>query len=388
MKLIYTAVPLFFIIFLPSCQTKYDYDGKNGLRAVLYEGSKTVKEEVEMKDGKKHGKYIKFDKYKRVDIEGNFLNDKEEGAFNYYDDLNYLEKIEYYHNGVKDSVVRYFSESKVVKSRTPYKNGMINGTVKRYFSIGSLKSLTEFKNDTGNGVKKSFYMNGELQTVEEFVDGKQEGKHIDYYAKGGVKQEYSLKNGNKQGKFVSYYESGKKRVEAEYLEDLKHNDYYFYNRDGILIKDEYYDNGVLTGVQKYFHENGKQKRIITKNEGFIAKDDKEFDEDGKLIKQRRLIVSGINKIKSEGVYILRAKLSEKIKGEVVNVFLTDLKGKKFYKYVDSEYFINYGDYYELRFPVPYGYSLFKTLHIGATLESHYGHTILVYTPFKFSISNF
>lgn len=296
----------------------YD-DGKKAgeYKSYYCDGSPYI--EARYKDGKLNGKYIVYDKYGGVEQELNYKDGKKDGISKKYQRIkNSSGEYEYkplkeesYKNDILDGITKEYYGG-ILISEISYKNGEKYGITKRYSDDdGMLIEEIPYKNKSNiivyEGIYKSWHKNGQLGEESEWVDNKKiKGK--EYYENGNLKYDFQ------KGKYSKeYYENGKLQKETimdgeneikkawrdngnlEYERHYKrvnrelkqHGVQKEYSSDGMLIKENNYDNDKLVGWQYYYHDYGDHKgklyrKCFHEKEYNYAKSCKRYHEDGSL----------------------------------------------------------------------------------------------------------
>ena len=141
---------------------------------------------------------------------------------------------------------------------------MTDGVKKIYNAEGNLETETPYKDSLPNGLQKEYYKTGKIYRETPLVNGKPNGLVKEYYnAAGTIYREMPVVNGKANG----------------------------------IIK-KYYENGVLLSEAPY--ENGEPSMGL-----------KEYSETGTPIEKLKMVFKGIDKISSEGTYIIEISLSDK-----------------------------------------------------------------------------
>lgn len=128
-----------------------------------YYSSGSIKEQVEMKDGKKNGIAKEFYEDGKLKWQGNFINDSLHG-----------ESIGYFPNGNKEY-------------EASYRNGVAEGVYRTYYENGQLMLEATFKNGLQEGPYQEYYDNGKLKSKGNHVNGLSHGEIVFYFPNGNIK---------------------------------------------------------------------------------------------------------------------------------------------------------------------------------------------------------
>ena len=252
---------------------------------------KKVRIDVEIKDGKLHGKFFS-DNGERFEgeIDKNFDG---KGTYYFNNGNRYNGEIKnfkfegkgiiFYKNGNKYE--GYFKEGKKEGKGTIYfisgdkyegdfKNGNGEGKGIYYYSNGN-KYEGDFKEGLKEGKGKLTFADGDIYDGE-WKKNKVEGKGIFYYSNGN-KYEGDFKNGSKEGKGIIYYDQGNKyegnwendkpngkgiyyfkdggRYEGEVKNGLRHGKGILYKTNGDKFDGNFIDDNI-SGLGTYYYSNG------------------------------------------------------------------------------------------------------------------------------------
>lgn len=103
--------------------------------------------------------------------------------------------------------------------------------------------LHTYQNNELNGEFKGFYNTGQLQCEGYYQDGKQTGAYSQYYANGKLAIQQQFADAiTGLSHIICYYTDGLIESKGSYYNDKKVNEWYYYDKQGNLIKTEYYTN--------------------------------------------------------------------------------------------------------------------------------------------------
>lgn len=147
-------------------------------------------------------------------------------------------------------VKTYYKDQTTIKEEYFQVNGIKEGEYKKYYDNGILIETCNYFNNNREGECKTFYWeNGKLWGIKYYINNKLEGKAKTFY----------WENGKLWG--LCYYVDNK--LEGEY----KTYHATLGSSEDKLKSVSNYVNGVRQGVETYYHENGKLKKIINYNNG-------------------------------------------------------------------------------------------------------------------------
>lgn len=153
---------------------------------------------------------------------------------------------------------------------------LMNGIKRIYNAEGNLETETPYKDSLPDGLQKEYFKTGQLFRETPLVKGKPNGLVKEYSTKGKLYREMPVVNGKANG----------------------------------VIK-KYYDNGVLFSEAPY--KNGEPQVGL-----------KEYNEKGELLEKPKLKFRGIDKTKTEGLYIIEVSMTDEyIKPSYSNVIVSN-----------------------------------------------------------------
>jgi len=137
-----------------------------------------------------------------------------------------------------------------------YHNGeLFTGYAISKMSNGNPFTLNGYKNGVKDGYYATWYGNGKIQQEGFFKNGVQDGINVEYYNTGQKQREHHWVMGKKNKAWVSWYENGKKWTHRDFANDNIHGKIYVWDEEGVLGKEYFYSNGVLTNKIMHFEEN-------------------------------------------------------------------------------------------------------------------------------------
>jgi antitoxin component YwqK of YwqJK toxin-antitoxin module len=129
--------------------------------------------------------------------------------------------------------------------------------------IGYVVLMTKKQNfsSINNGLQT--VINDDNQVVREFnlKDGKLDGKMVDYHENGEIKVISYWKNDQRNGTYQEWNENGQLENESNCLNDALNGPSKEY-KDGKLYREANYRNGLLYGIEKFYHSNGQLKSKV------------------------------------------------------------------------------------------------------------------------------
>jgi len=174
-------------------ETHYRCGKETGTTVYYHFWYPTKTMEIEMKRGKKHGKFI-------------------QRYFN-----NNLESVAYYKNDLLDGVEIYYYKNGQISMETHYTMGVKNGSVTTWHSNGVIAESGAFVNDLFDGDWENYDERGLLIGEGSFVKGT--GKRVMYDYMGRLQTETNYVNNEKEGLETHFSPSGEIEQTILFKED-------------------------------------------------------------------------------------------------------------------------------------------------------------------------
>ena len=208
-----------------------------------------IKNEVEYKNGIRHGVYKNYREDGQLTIDNTYENGKMTST-RHYNGSGQLswEMVLQENSKVEKS---YYENGQLAYEETLVE-GMRNGTVKTYYENGQLKSESTPGEDNNVQFIKNYYESGQLTSEETLVDGVKNGLTKSYHENGQLAYEGFLVNDLWNGIVKTYYENGQLRTETSIVMGVLHGDTNVYSESGELVGTFVYENDEI--VQSTLHE--------------------------------------------------------------------------------------------------------------------------------------
>ncbi len=212
-------------------------DGKKDGMCTDYDYKDRPLKAIEFKDGKPHGSYTLYHQNGKISKQGNFIDGEEEGKWESFDEQGSVKAVENYINGKKNGTCwkrssRYSDSGMVTEN---YKNDKLFGAAYEKDQDGNIFWERNYESPDSY-TEKTYHTNGHLHTVKTKKNGELDGEKLDYAINGVLIRQEIYDNGILQSK-TEYYEDGKIRGSNKYT------------AQGIKIFSEYYT----------FYENGSKE---------------------------------------------------------------------------------------------------------------------------------
>ncbi len=217
-----------------------------------------------------------------IRTQGQLIADRKYGRREEFSENGVLIKVEHYDvTGRKDSLWIDYDEEGNRISEMKYRDYKLI-SYNEWYADGSIKlksneaNATEYYNDgtllssgklnlvyvpgSKDGLWTSFYKNGTIKSKIEFRHGKIAGQHLEWFM-NGQKKIISFKYYSSGGKHLEWYNNGQLKTEAYFTRrEYKDSLYREFNRDGTLLVEQEYDDGLLNGNSCWYHANGNVRK--------------------------------------------------------------------------------------------------------------------------------
>lgn len=154
-----------------------------------------------------------------------------------------------------DGLVTYFYPNGVKKATANFVNNQLEGVFTEYYDTGELKGIVENKNNQRNGSYSMYDKNGTLLVSRSFVNGTPNGKIEQYYSNGKLDFRGYFKMGEKDGQWEAGYENGQPKTKYYLVNGNLEGPIFANDENGNLAYEGQFKNGTLV----YFNNGGKTK---------------------------------------------------------------------------------------------------------------------------------
>ena len=253
-------------------------DKIEGLRTEYYpNGAKSS--EVYYKNDMLDGTYKVWYQNGNLEIERNYMAGKQVGKFaEYYSNgiLSYDGELDetgkqngtasVYDYDTKKYEQKDYKKGELIEIRSYNKKGEVFYKASKkgkkldfvaYYSNGNKRSEGVYLEDVRIGKWEYFDQYGNLESIENYENGYLSDSAVDYFATGAVKSKVNYDYGDRNGLFLKYNIFDTLVEEGIYTDDEVDRDWYYYNSDGQITGEYYYNNGYEQGIQKTYGVNGK-----------------------------------------------------------------------------------------------------------------------------------
>lgn len=174
---------LLVLPFFISCSDSFD--GKNGIKTIMFPGTEKICQTVEYKDGKKNGKLKEYYDNGNLKTVQQFKDDKNIDTALYYHKNGVLAVIQMHDNGSKEGCWKKYNELGKLYSDMCFENNLLNGTSLTY-TYKSLNLIERFNYKDGNkqGKQETFYNSGKPKSVTYYNEDRLSLGTIEWFESG------------------------------------------------------------------------------------------------------------------------------------------------------------------------------------------------------------
>ncbi len=216
----------------------------------------------------------------------------------------------------------------------------------------------EMEGDVMNGIKRIYNAEGNLETEIPYKDSLPEGIQKEYFKTGQLFRETPLVKGKPNG------------VVKEY------------STKGTIYREMPVENGKANGIIKKYYENGKLFSEAPFEKGEPKVGLKEYNEKGELISKPEIKFKGIDKTRTEGVYIIEISMTDEYVQPAYSNIIT-FEGKELYNQLTTS---NGKGIY--RISVPSGTVVNKTLTFEARYKTIRNNVYITRNTYTIGVTNF
>jgi antitoxin component YwqK of YwqJK toxin-antitoxin module len=173
-----------------------------------------------------------------------------------------------------------------------------------------------------------------------FIDDKPTGEFKRYFKSGRISSRSVFSNNGTQSYTEFYYDKRKNPIKARgnYYQQEKDSIWLYYNENGVVVKEEFFSNGLQNGVWKLYNYLGSLIKETPYKDGLIEGTQKEYFEEG-----------GVKRLMSFVADSLQGVFSVYYPNEVLRIkgfFERGLQDKEWY-YYKPDGSVEFIEYYRL-----------------------------------------
>ncbi|WP_435412982.1 tetratricopeptide repeat protein [Psychroserpens mesophilus] len=213
--------------------------------------------------------------------EGTYENDSPIETHKIYYSTGDVESTHEYNAENSTSYYQYFYKSGQLKSQGWYKNGLRHGEWRYYYIDGALEAINFFHKDDLHGTQQYMSVNGKLNRESTYEYGLPI-KDVYFNTDEQAFETVNLSTSDSKFKRITHYQNGNKETETDFVNQLKHGAYTFYNFNGNVGITGSYHNDEMTGEWTWYYDNGNVKSTANYRNGNLHGELKNYFESGQL----------------------------------------------------------------------------------------------------------
>jgi len=283
--------------------------------------------------GLKQGSWGKKDEMGHLKYEGQFKDNQPYGIFKYYYNNGNKKAVSTYSDGGRKTHTIMYTSEGIIEAEGNFYNQQKDSIWVYYDATGKLiLSKESYKNNLRDGAFVNYFADGKVLEISNYTNGKKNGLWKVFYNDGKPKINGKYVSGELDSSYNVYHITGTKKIEGQYKKATREGNWFFYNDNGEIGKQEMYTNGKLI---KTIYHNGTFKNYysddVIKEEFTYLKGKKngmyvEYFNNGKLVKKQKTNDDGT----VETIEVLEGQ-TIKSKGEYKN----DIKVGRFVYYNEN-----------------------------------------------------
>lgn len=290
---------IFTIIFILT--SLFKLNSQEDLQYVEYfYKSGSISSKGYLRNNRPDGYWITYYENGQIKSEGNRKNFELEGLWKFYDQAGKIILEVNYCSGKKCGNRITYNEDEVIEEN--FEEDIKQGYTYVYYPDGKIKEKKYYKNGLEEGPAYIFNRDGIVITICHYKKG--------YLVSKEFINRYNA-IGNKDGVWVEFYEEGGFKTYQEWKNGVLNGYFKTYDRNGDLLKVEFYKDGQLVPESKEiktleikydYYDNGKIKVAGSYFKGIPEGIRREYDQQGKITKSYFFI---------NGIVILEGIIDEK-----------------------------------------------------------------------------
>jgi len=228
------------------------------------------------------GPQKEFHENGQLKLQVTYRDHEKQGMYAEWDDTGKVAQEVNYENGKKNglSVSWFLSSSK--KSEVTFVDNKRNGNETHWFDNGQIASMAGYALDKLEGWKREWTKEGTLLFEAQYHENLPQGTIQEWYADGRQKRVAHYKNNQLHGKEETFHSNGQPASVANYKDGLRDGEILFWQEDGSLLSDYYFDFGKPVGTHREYFEKDldypehRLSRIMTYENGMPHGEQKSY----------------------------------------------------------------------------------------------------------------
>lgn len=196
--------------------------------------------------GEKVGPWRAFHENGKLRYQGQFNANQPVGEFRYFfDDGNLQSTLIFDKDNPSKSKATHFYQTGEKMAEGDYLDQKKSGEWRAFGAGGVLVEESSYIDGAKFGDWRLFYPNGKLLSEVYVERDLEQGIKREFYPDGGLKKEETYKDGYREGATYMYSVTADTLVKGNFLKDVHHGDWFYFNEDKTIDKILTYDKGKL-----------------------------------------------------------------------------------------------------------------------------------------------
>ena len=259
-----------------------------------------VAQNVTDSKGMKQGAWKKLDENGKLRYEGQFNDNLPYGTFTHYHGNGKLKAVMKYYQSGKAAQTTLFSLEGVREAQGKYLNQQKDSIWLYYDMKGEMIiSQESYKNNLKEGAFIIYDKNAKPLDITRYSKGKKDGRWEVFYPNGKYKLVTKYLQGELDSSYSAFFEEGTKKIEGQFSKASREGNWFYYNANGTIQKQEMYKDGKLiktvywNGTFTNYYSDEVPKETFTYENGKLHGDLIEYYFNGTWVKKQKANDEGV-----------------------------------------------------------------------------------------------
>jgi antitoxin component YwqK of YwqJK toxin-antitoxin module len=263
---------------------------KDGIEIHLLPTGEKI-QQTEYKNGRRNGKKLEWSSTThQKTLDADYIDDQLNGKLQIWYSDGTPRALSNFVHGQEDGVQQTWHENGKLASQIEFHDGQKSGSAREWYATGQIRMQSRYHNGGLQGMLTQWYPDGAKRSEVSFVDNEKQGTLTQWYDSTDKQQVVSLienyEHGRKNGVQATYYESGKKLLQVTSRDGERQGPWAEWYETGQVKSKGVYKDDQLDGPVWFYYEDGKQWAINCYSKGTRNGRWAELDRDGKLVRDQ------------------------------------------------------------------------------------------------------
>ena len=180
----------------------------------------------------------------------------------YYDSGEKKEQGELF-EGEKEGKWTSWYKNGAIKSQGYFKDGLMNGIHQHWSEDGILLKKYIYKNNEMDGLQQEWFTDGKPGAQWDYKNGEMHGRHVEWYHNGFKKLQGTRNKNSMEGTWTYWYENGQKRGVRTILNKKLEGLTYEWYSNGNLRTKGMFNQGWINEVENLLELQANQKKTFS-----------------------------------------------------------------------------------------------------------------------------